>query len=268
MAIELKITWEGEAPGVPQHRLSVAAFGHALNYLLAAYRRIASNMLGDAAAGYAERGRLRDLATLLDIEIEEIVGNSVGVSAVFTYQEPPDAQANLFARGIPERAGAQLLEAIQNEGAGRPYNSAVRKYLGALPPRLTRQRYELNSNGQALHAPVVIEQVNLAEAVLVDLPHIVEFVGSVIGVGFEPGISEVRVKTEDNETLRLLASREQVERALVLRGGAIKGVAVKGKDARLLRLHAADRAAFVLTDQFIEQHIFQRWDVLLRRLAQ
>src|SRR5262249_51625701 len=157
--------------------------------------RIASNMMRSAATDYAERGRLNELANLLDIEIINIEGNSTGVSALCTFQNPPGIQA-LFPYDIPERAGAELLESIERESNGQPYNSSIRKYLYSLPP-LTEQKYEIASNGQPLHAPVVIKNVNLATSALLLLPSLIQFEGHIIGVGFEPGVRFVKIKTED-----------------------------------------------------------------------
>jgi hypothetical protein len=266
--LELKITWEGEAPGVADHRLSISAFGDALKELLKAYRRIASNMLRDAA-GYAERGRLNELANLLDIEIAQIEGSSVELSAVCTFRPPPDPQANLFFPGdILERAGKELLDSIDEESKGHPYNTSVRNYLSALPSGLTRQQYELSENGKVLHAPVVIGPVSIAATPLLNLPYLIEFTGSVTGVGFEPGVTEVRVRTEEDERLRFLAPVSLVEQALELRGKTVRGLAVKAKEMRLLRLSDATAPAFVLTRALEEDYLFGRWDALLRRLAQ
>lgn len=112
------------------------------------------------------------------------------------------------------------------------------------------------------------ESLCLAEAVIPNLPFLIEFVGSVVGVGFEPGTSEVRIRTEENENLRLLAPMELVEQALDHRGDAVCGLAVRGRDTRLIRLAAADEHPFVLTPELERAYVFDRWDSLLRRLAQ
>lgn len=99
-------------------------------------------------------------------------------------------------------------------------------------------------------------------------PFLFTFVGSVVGVGFEPGTSEVRIKPEEGESiLRLIASADLVERALELRGNTVNGLAVKGKDSRLLRLSAADSSQFVLTPTLHKKYVFERWEGVLRRLA-
>lgn len=267
MAIELRIVWDGDVPGVSEHRLSIAAFGEAINLLLGAYRRIASSMFS-AAEEYAVTGRLHNLSNLLDIEIAAIEGTSTGVVAYATFHQEYQAQIPFFVNDIPERAAAELVESIAEEGSGRPRNATVRKFLQALPQGLTRQSYEVrDEQGQPIHAPVTLGEMHLPSPTLVDLPHLIEFAGNVIGVGFEPGKSEVRVRTLHNEHLQLLASTTLVERALVLRGGVVRGLAVRRKEARLLRLDAEGDEPFTLTNEGAERYIFGRWDELLTRLA-
>lgn len=168
MSIELRIVWDGDVPGIAEHRLSIAAFGDALNLLLIAYRRIASNMIS-AAQEYAEVGRLHNLANLLDVEIAAIEGSSTGILAHGTYRQEAQEQIAFFPPDIPERAGIELIKAIEQESKGQPYNTSVRKFLAALPQGLTRQRYELNDErGQQLHAPIVLGHMNLPIPSLVD----------------------------------------------------------------------------------------------------
>jgi hypothetical protein len=267
MAVELRIVWDGDVPGVAEHRLSIAAFGEALNLLLAAYRRIASNMFG-AAEEYAVTGRLHNLTHLLDVEIAAIEGTSTGIVAYATFHQEALAQIPFFVTDIPERAAAELVESIEEEGNGRPRNATVRKFLAALPRGLAHQRYEVRNGGGPLHAPVVLGEMHLPAPSLVDLPYLFEFAGDVIGVGFEPGKSEVRVRTVNNEHWQFSASTALVERALALRHGEVRGMGVRRKEARLLRLDAVDAKPFTLTVELAERHVFSRWDELLTRLAQ
>ena len=218
------------------------------------------------ATAYAETGRFKDLAARLDIEIETINGNSLELNGLCTFAPPPELQAVLFPFDIPERASKELLDSIDAESRGRPYNQGVRNFLSALPPGLVKQKYELSDNGHALHAPVIIEQVTLVDPSLANLPHIIAFSGNIVGVGFQPGTSEVRVRTTDGTSMTLLASAPLVDRALDLRGHTVDGLAVKGKDSRLLRL-ASESGAFVPTEQGREEYVFNRWETLLRRLA-
>jgi hypothetical protein len=267
MPIQLKISWEGHARGVEEHRLSIAMFGPALAELLRAYRRIASSMVKSANVGLVEHGRLHNLANHLDIEIESIAGtNPLELTAVCTFDAPVDIQTPFFPINLAERASKELLDSIEDESNGRARNSVIRSYLLKLPSQLTRQKYELHDNGHTLHEPIVIEHLKLATSGS-PLPYLMEFEGHIVGVGFEPGANEVRVKTNE-ETIRMAASAELVEKALGLRDEPIKGMAVKRKEWRLLRIDEIDADPFIFSDDLREEHLFKRWDALLRKLAQ
>lgn len=268
MAIELYILWEGDAPGLNEHRLSIDAFGDALQVLLAAYRRIASNMIRDAD-DYAEAGRLRDEAKWLDIEIAEIRGDaSTGLTTFCTLRPPQQRVAPLFIGEIAERASKELLDALDHESKGQPRNTNVRDYLSKLPAGVQRQTYTLKESGNEIHAPVVIEAINLAELLSLDLPYLIEFSGSVIAVGFEPGRNEIRIRQEAGQTLTVQASPAQVESALQLRGSLVRGLAVRAKQIRLLRFESKDAPRFEVTRGTVNEQIFRRWEALLRELAQ
>lgn len=267
MAIELKIVWEGEVPGLADQHLSIAAFGEALNALLVAYKRIASNMISNAA-DYAEKGRLQEEARWLDIEIVDLARASAGVQAVCTARGVPGDGIPLFMTDIVRRASGELLDSVKEESLGNLRNSTVRKYLEALPQGLKRQVYELTENGNTIHEPVVIEAIHLAEVPALDLPYLIEFSGSVIAIGFEPGRNEIKIKQEAGQTLTLQASPAQVETGLELRGLLVRGLAVRAKQMRLLRLERKDAPRFEVTPEVVDEQIFRRWEALLEALAQ
>jgi hypothetical protein len=265
MPTQLEIKWEGNAPGLAEHRLSLGAFGAPLNLLLAAVRRIASNTLS-MATDEKTTGRFADAARQLDIQIEKLIEGSSGISGVCTFDPQLGAQPYMFFDDLVEQASITLLNALQDESKGHPRNIGVRKYLHSLPPGVSRQTYTLHDNGKELHAPVVIEGMELQD-VPDDLPHLRELKGYIVGVGFDPGRNEVRVKDERDQ-LHLAATATQVETALELRHSEVRALAVITKQGRLLRLQSADAQALSITSDYLEKHIFQRWDALLRRLAQ
>src|SRR5947209_608331 len=144
MAYELEIHFDGDAPGIAEHRLSVSAFGPALNQLLNALRRIATQMVSSAMEGEQPKvGRFADPARNLDIEITKVDGNSLGISTVVSFrQPPPPPQASLpLWNDLPERAGKELLDAIERESNGQLANTAVRTYLSLLPSGVRHQKY-------------------------------------------------------------------------------------------------------------------------------
>jgi hypothetical protein len=101
-----------------------------------------------------------------------------------------------------------------------------------------------------------------------DLPHLKEFTGNVTGVGFQPGKLEVRLKSDGDPEVSLTATAEQVETALALRHSLVRALAVVGKQSRLVGLQPADAPAINVTPEYLDRHIFKRWDTLLRKLAE
>jgi hypothetical protein len=264
MPLELKVVWEGVVPGLSEHRLSIGVFAQPLANFLAALRRIASNIVGDALEDSpAMRGRLANTARGLDIEISKIEGSSSGFAGMLAVQTPEGKTFPLF-NDLGERAATELLTALELEGRGEPKSAIVRTYLRSLPLGISRHVYSLHNNGTVLKR-VVLEGVNLMETPA-ELPHLTEIHGNVTGVGFEPGRSEVRVKTEEGFQLTMGATALQVERALELRTTKVKVLAlVDETHSRLLRLESA---SMPWRTSSREEAVFKRWDGLLRRLAQ
>jgi hypothetical protein len=264
MASEIKIRWEGDVPGIAEHRLSLAAFADPLNQLLAALRRIATQMVSTAVEHERPKiGRFANLARQLDIEITSIEGNSTGFNGVVAYYQPPD-ELPLFA-DLPDRAVTELLDSIERESKGQAANWAVRKYLSSLPPTVHRQTYELYENGVAKKR-VEIGDFKLME-VPEEFPSLREVDGNIIGVGFEPGRSEVRMKS-DSATANFDATDKQVEMALAIRKESVRSLGVyDGKRTRLLLIAKASEPRFKITDEAIEEHIFKRWSGVFARLA-
>lgn len=264
MAVQLDIMWEGDAPGLQEQRLSLGAFGDALTHLLAALRRIGTNIVGDAVDGEtAEVGRFANAARQLDIQIDGIKKNSSGFAGLVSLHTPQGETMKLFD-DLPETAGMQLLEAVESESKGVLKNAGVRRYLRALPVGVYRQLYVLHQNGHELKR-VDIGGMTISDA-LSDLPYLAEVHGRIVGVGFEPGKNEVRIKSDDGHQLTLAATALHVDNALELRSAPIRAIAVMQESgSRLLRLQAASLGWSVPGR---DEAVFARWDGLLRRLAQ
>jgi hypothetical protein len=264
MASEITIKWDGDVPGVAQHHLSLSAFGESLTHLLAALRRIATQMVSTAVENERPKaGRFANLARQLDIEIINIEGGSTGFHGVVSFHQPPE-MLPLFA-DLPERSVVELFDSIERESRGQPANWAVRKYLASLPPAINRQSYELTDDG------VSKKKVEIGSVVLTEIPEelasLREINGDVVGVGFVPAKPEVRVKGEGT-TAAFEATDEQVEQALAIRHESARAFGVyDGRKNRLLRIEKASGASFQVTDETIQEHIFKRWDGVFARLA-
>jgi hypothetical protein len=263
MSIRLSVKWEGDAPDLAERRLSLSAFGEALRSLLLALRRIATNIVSEAVGErQANVGRFTDGARQLDIEITSLVKNSSGFDSLVTLATPLGKTFPLFA-DLPENAAKVLLNAIKAESHGVLTNAVVRRYLESLPSGITQQTYQVYRNGEVLQE-VSLGTMSFAQVPL-DVPYIAEYIGRIVGVGFEPGKSEVRIKT-DTATEILAATPEQVETALQLRHTGVRAMAVvQGNSQRLLILQEAQARIHRFTR---ESAIFERWNGVLTRLAQ
>jgi hypothetical protein len=269
MAYELEIHFEGSAAGIAEHRLSLAAFGPALNQLVQALRRIATQLVRNAVEGEQPKtGRFADPARNLDIELVKIDGNSLGMSSIVTFQDIPQPQADLpLWADLPERAGKELLDAIERESTGHLSNAAVRKYLAVLPEGISAQEYDFHANGRSIRK-VRIGEVKLNTLPL-ELPYLRQIEGNVVGVGFDPGKNEVRIKSEGGAIGALGSTSESVEKALEMRHNKVRTLAVhtaKG-GTRLITLKRASDPAFKFDPQAAMEQIFTRWDAVLRRLS-
>src|SRR5581483_3593788 len=253
---QLRIRWDGDVKGLAEHRISLAAFGQPLAYLLQALRRIATQMVSTAIdTEHPKFGRFTNQARQLDIELVKMEEGSGGFDALVSFSQPSD-ELPLFG-DVPERATVELLESIDQERQRVPRNSAVRRYLSSLPREVHKQLYEFHENGN-VKKRVEFGDIEVAE-VPPDLPSLVQFEGNIVGVGFEPGRSEVRIKS-DAGMPSLDATDEQVEAALQMRRIKIRALGVHdGKRSRLLRIARARDPQFKVTPEAIEEHLFKRW---------
>jgi hypothetical protein len=97
-----------------------------------------------------------------------------------------------------------------------------------------------------------------------ELPCLEEYVGKIIGVGFEPGKPEVRIKNDFSSVI-LTATPKQVDMALELRYSTVRAVSVvQGTVHRLLIIQEANRSIYHSSRQIA---VFDRWHEVLRRLA-
>lgn len=259
----LEIVWEGNVPGLAEHRLSLDAFGQALQQLVVAYRRIASNLL----AAESSTGRLHNYAKLFDLQLEQISEGSAGIVAACVLQTEEQGFIGGLLDPWTTRAAEVLLNDIEAEARGELRNTSVRNYLKALPEGVTGQRYAFSANGG--RREVRIGSVTLPE-LPAEMPVIHERMYVVVGVGFEPGDVFVKLKGSEETPVYCEATAEQVSQALELRFGSVYAMIVRqpGKKARLLRLRKASEGLRPLSPEEEESLVYGKWNELLRRLAE
>ncbi len=258
---ELEIIWDGPVKGLEAHRVSLTKFGPALDLLMKAARRIASQKLQDAIEPTIV-GRLKTAANNLDIELAETQKGSGGFSTVITFEVPDSSQSLLFNQ-LPELVGKELLESIRSEAEGTHRNIAVRNYLRSLPKELTRQYYTLHENGRAIDH-VELRSVSLPAEVEEPLPELNKWHGRVTGVGFEPGRFEVKIKGQDGTQVTAFSTENQVADALKMRSGDVEALTITTPNGNRLLILENDEMR--VTRPTLDD-IFAKWGDTYRALA-
>jgi len=268
MATRLKIIWDGDVKGLNEHRLSIDAFGYAIVKLLPLLRRIASGIVTKALGTERSlKGRYAEAARRIDIEIVGIEQNCSGISAIVTFDPPFPFQPDLLG-DLDARAAVEFCDSVEWESKGVPKDSNVRDWLHDLPDGIRYQKYVVeDESGNTIREPVEITDIHLAETQTA-LPCLVRYSGHVIALGFEPGKSEIRLKKADGGTVNLLATNDQVLIAWSLRETRVRVLAVQTIERKLLTIEEDDAPEFVVTDELAQEYVFQKWDEVLRRLAQ
>lgn len=258
---QLEIVWDGSVRGLSEHRVSLAAFGPAMTQLLAATRRIASQLIQNAHEA-SDKGRLVKAATHIDIELARVKEGSSGFESVLTF-DAPGGQAVMFDRFV-EDVGTELMDCIEYEARGVYKNAAVRRYLAYLPEGLTKQTYRLQKDGREIRS-FEIGEMKLPEEVSSQPLVLLQALGSVIGIGFEPGRPEVRVKG-DGVTVTATANDKQIEKAIHFRGSEVFALAVASPEGtRLISLKTAEEREERRNKA--TEAIFEKWRGAFEALA-
>lgn len=271
----LTIRFQGDQPGLKEHRLSASAFSEPFQRLAGALRRIASNIDSDAAGSdYGHRGgqftaetkgvdweiiSLNGATKDEPLEVTGVVVQRFETPLPFEYPESTD---------LTDQAAELFLNALQKESGGQRYHSLVRKYLRSLPDGLTHQEYKVSTTRGESLKPVVIGEINLPEREK-RLPFLEEALGDVVGVGFDPGINEVRLKVPGG-MLSLVATPEQVASALELRGRPVAAFFARAPaphKSRLLELRAGDKPRRFFSMKEAEEAVFRRWGGFFKGLS-
>jgi hypothetical protein len=267
----LRITFEGDLPGLEEGGLSIASFGESMPKLLAAYRRIASGIVSDAIdkPGYGKGGgKYAREAEHIDLELTALTHNSPLTVELRCSSRPTDSQPRpLYSEELLEDAGKLLLRSIDLESKGHPRNAHVRRYLESLPKGLRTQSYRLSRNQEELEK-VTVSTVSLVEEV--EWPVFDVLKGNITGVGFEPGNLEVRGKSEDGRaSFYAHASGVNVEKALKLRGETVEAVLWREgtKKSLLIGIVEAGTRRTIRNPEENRKAILQEWDDALRRLS-
>jgi hypothetical protein len=261
--------YDGPEPGLADHRLSVGSFAEPLKLLLSALQRTASGILTSALGDPEYGGRGGSLAReagLLDIELIDI-GQACAAPrfVVVARRDPREAQGRLALDDLPARAAETLVRDLKAESQGKLQNAAARRYLGAMPTTVTRQKYAVFLDG------TLLIEAEFGTPALAQLPNegpaLLQEIGQVVAVGFEPGASFVTIKFGE-KTTKCSASAATVERALDLRGDEVMAVVLITKEAQLVSLRRAEEQLVAPSMKSTIEHLDTHWGEALRALAQ
>jgi hypothetical protein len=275
MGVELSVAFEGTEPGLAEHRLSMSAFGEPLRLLLIALQRTASAILSSAESPeYGSKGgQYKAEARMLDLELSAVTSGSAGAVFACTARVPPGGQLTIteaapeaFERyDLPALAAARLLQDIDAERSGTPRNAAVRRYLASIPPGVTMQRYRATSGVEVL-GEIAFESIKLTSAPD-DVPRLQRFEGRVGSVSFDPSSPHVLLRSAAR-SVRCSATRQQIDRALAIRGHDIVAVILHGRrEPRLIWIRTAAEAALTPPLERTVEHLRSDWGETLRELA-
>lgn len=273
MRAELQIVWDGDGPGLSEHRLSVAALSKPLTLLLAAVRRLATNVMGEGPASErgARGGRFSRIAEAIDLQLSIVEPGCLCLSADIVFPEPEDFedQRHLFPTdsNLADRTLVALIDAIDGESKGRPCNPAVRRYLRSLEGFATSHSYRAKIGDRLLAETRIGVPALVAEPTANS--QMVAYQGRVSGLIFEPK-PEIRL-SHAGQRLRFSASAEQVERALDLRDHDVTVYAVRTNSGQLrvidITLHEpAERRPRDRDER--HQYLMRRWGNVLQRLSE
>jgi hypothetical protein len=270
MRAELQITWDGEGPGLAEHRLSVAALSTPLSLLLAAIRRIATNLVTEASDSErgARGGRFSRLAEKIDLQLSTVEEGCLQLSADIVFPDPDeqDAQIALFPDELAGRTLKELIEAIDGESRGRSRSAVVRKFLRSMDGIVSAHSYRASVGGKVLAEASIGEPALLVEPTLGS--YLVVYKGHVSGVLFEPK-PEIRIRSE-GQTFRVRTTLKEVDRALELRGQDVAVYAARSESglARLVHIKPNSEPQVIPSIEERREHILTHWGPLLERLAQ
>lgn len=270
VSVELKISFDGNVPGLPQHRLSMSSFAEAFRLLSIAFQRTASFVLNDTLDpenAVRRGGRLEKDAKRFDLELKCVEAGSA--CPVFEcIARAPSAKAGAGPEEGEEEAArvvSRFVSDIEKERRGQACNPSVRSYLAALPAEVRKQRYTATKGDQLL-ADCSFDQPSLPEHTSPGTK-LIQIRGNIISVGFPPGPLFIGIKKMDGHTMKCEATLEQANTAVALREQPVAAAVLHTEKPSLLWIRAeADLPEPNIDESFA--HILKNWSRTLEILAE
>lgn len=270
MSVTLTIKFEGTAPGLNRHELSLASFGPVLVEYVRALKRTASGILSqsDDPRYGAKGGRFAKITESMDLVVTSMEHNCVTLDCRIDLPEPfagTDQEPLPMALDALEASAAQaLVRQLEDAQAGRVVSETARSIIQLMPAGTTHSYWARRAD--QLLASAVIGTVDIPER-RVSMVRSRRIVGTIAGLMFDkPG---VHVRDQEGKTIRLRATEDQVNDALALRDGPVEVQALLRKNGpdKLLWVRPAHVQLEVVTGDQRLDHFTDRWGEVLERLA-
>lgn len=258
--VRIEIEWDGHAPGLDHHRVSIDTWVDSLKTLQGAIRRKASNMLAEAeGTGRGDSGgRLAREASSIDVQIETLEEGSTKVTLVVASLM---AQISMWGPTLIADAVANVGADILAESQGHPRNKRARDYLASVPSGVAKHRLRATVGARELFD----NRLDGAEVgdLPPPLPALLQGWGEVAGVFFDP--PEVVVVLE-GKRLRCSAQQEQVDLAVAQHDQTVHVAVVRqGSSHRLVWLRTEEPRKTRPVERDV--HFRSRWAETLRILG-
>ncbi len=270
MSVTLTIKFEGTAPGLNRHELSLASFGPVLVEYVRALKRTASSILSqsDDPRYGSKGGRFAKIAESMDLVVTTMEHNCVTLDCRIDLPEPfadSDQEALPMPLDALEASTAQaLVRQLEDAQAGRVVSETARSIIRLIPEGTTHSYWARRAD--ELLASAVIGAVDIQER-RVSMVRSKRIVGTIAGLMFDkPG---VHVRDETGKVVRLRANEDQVNEALALRDGPVEVQALLRKNGSdtLLWIRPAHVQLEVVTGDQRVGFFTERWSEVLERLA-
>lgn len=272
MATELHIRWDGDVPGLSEHRLSVSKFGPSLRNLLLAARRIANSVVrnGTVDGPVSVKGGLGREAASVDLFIESIsdgcvqIRSSIGPCA--GGQQSIWGGEELYENTLIRLIGD--IELASKTGDLTRVPAPVGRYLRELPSGIREQRYAAY-RGKTLLAEVQFGPMVIEPDVTKHLVRIASHVGVIAGIEVVPQRSVLLI-TESGKRIKCSANDDDVFALAKHRLGEKDVFFVRHTAPGVRDLVRIGRARRPSEDECksLPSALMKRWDAVMKVLAQ
>lgn len=266
MAVELKVRWDGSAPGLAEHRLSLLSFGPVLTELHRALRTAATRIeKGKDPNHPSPQKKYSARALHLDVQIKAIEDGCVNVGMDVVVAPAPD-----MVEDTDDALAASAVMTVLDSLRSRTHLTVA--YLRALGPGVTAHSYVARrADGTILVDEFSMGLVELDEPSVP--PALVEFRGEVAGVTFTEGREAVAIRDLDGDhgKVNATATVAQVDTAIRMRRERVPVIARVFQiehGYRLLSLRDARNQSHERTPQERKDYIMNKWNGVLHHLAQ